>query len=354
MESSRDIWNRLLNAGLVEGEEPPKLEAKSPWYVKLLLALSGWAGALFLVLFVGGSLVLVLGQGIERIPVLLTLIGGGVIFFAYTIFKEKQSEFLEHFMLALSVAGQAMVIASIFFMMDGGSSRGSIYLFIFFFQAFLMWLIPNYIHRVLSSFFMGLSLIYLFYTTYEYHLVSMILTSVVAWLWMSEFKFSDHSRVEAIAYGQTGALVWKNYFFMVVPYSYREYQAPLFTYELSLFGLLVTLSYVIWMLLKESQKLEDKRVLILSAVAVVLLALFSLNIGSLIVGVILLLIGYAHSHRLLIGLGVISSLVSLSHYYYFTGETFMAKAGLLLMLGVGLLLSRFVMKLVLKKELKDV
>ena len=348
MQSSREVWNRLLNAGLVEGEEP-KLEVKSPWYVKLLLSLSGWVGALFLVVFVGGVLGVMIGRNVDNFPLLLTLIGGGLIFFSYTMFKEKQSEFLEHFILALSVTGQGLVIGSMLIMLKSDFDT-SIYLFIVIFQAFLMWVVPNYIHRMLSSFFMGLSLVYLFNTMHEPVLVDIVLTFSVAWLWMNEFNFSEQSKMEAIAYGQTTALVWMTYASMVVPLYHRGYKAPLFSDGALMLGLFSILLYVVWMILKESQKLEDRRVISLSAVALVVLAFFSMNVHSLVVGVILLLVGYAHSHRLLIGLGVLSSLASLSHYYYFREETLMEKAGLLLLLGVGLLVGRFVMRYALKKE----
>lgn len=355
-QNSRSVWETLLSKQLVAGEKPT-LELASPWYIKLLLSVSGWFGALFLVIFTGGTLGLIFGVDVERYPSILALIGGGLIFFAYSMFKEKQSDFLEHFILALSIAGQAMIMFSLFFMFNG-SMRQSIYLIMALFQAFLMWFVPNYMHRMLSSFFMALSFAFFFYHVGEPFIPMLLLTFVVVWLWMNEFSLFESKKLEAIAYGQTAALMWLKYSFLAVPYylygQSHAYKSPLFNVWLLHIGTFLTLAYVLWKILKENQNLGNTKVLYLSVAAIVALGVLSLEVNGLVLGVILLLIGFAHSHRLLIGLGIFSSFAFLSYYYYYTGETLMAKSGLLAILGIGLLISRFLMKYVLKRRISNV
>ena len=360
-QSRKKVWEILSKEKLVEGEIADS-EPESPWYIKILLSISGWFGAFFLLLFVGGLFGLIFSRRIEDIHLLLTLMGGGLIYFAYSSFKKKQSDFLEHFTLAISITGQVMVIESIFFMVNDIFHR-DIMLFIAILQAFLMWRIPNYIHQMMSSFFMASSLSYFFYAIGEPFIPTMILTFVVAWLWMNEFSFAERKKVEAIAYGQTVALLSVKY----STYGFWAYSKtpPIFNSGWFEFASILTLVYVIWMILKESQSslvlfgaeasdsLNKKRIsLIVGAVA--LLGLLSFQVSGLVLGVMLLFVGFAHSHNLLIGLGVFSSLSFLSYYYYYFGDTLMDKAGVLALMGVAILVSRWVVTMVLKKEALDV
>ena len=353
--STLSVWEKLQSASLVEGESV-KTEPESPWYVKLLLSISGWFGALFLLIFLGGTLGLMLGKDIDTYPLFLAFFGAGLIFFAYTMFKEKQGDFLEHFFLALSMAGQAMVIGALFFMFENRNYH-ELLLFVALFQAFLMWVVPNYIHRMMSALFMALSFSYFFYNAGEPFFPTVVLTFTIAWLWMNEFKWIERKKIEAIAYGITTALVWLKYSMLFTPYYFYELfnlhgEVHFHAWMLNM-GTLFTFAYVLWKLLAESGNLENKKVLMLSVLALVILFLISVEVNGLLLGTLLLVLGFAHSHHLLTGLGVLSSLIFLSNYYYFTGETLMEKAGLLLVLGVGLLLSRFIMKFILEKEADD-
>jgi len=354
-QSRKKVWKLLVKHDLIEGEVAEN-EPESPWYIKLLVSISGWFGAFFLVIFLGGVFGLILGRNIEDFSLLLLFMGGGLIFFAYISFKGKQNDFLEHFMLALSIAGQTMVIASLFFMFENKLDTGIIFVIVIF-QAFLMWTIPNYIHRILSSIFMTLAFSYYCYSVNEPLLPLILLIFVVAWLWMNEFHFSERKKMEAIAYGQTVALFLLKYTLMGSAY----YLFLAFDYKDTLFNFwwvesitMLTLLYVLWMILKESQKKYDIKTILLLLGAVVLLGFLSFKVGGLTLGMILLLIGFAHSHRLLMGLGIFSLLAFLSYYYYFLGETLMAKAEVLAIIGLVLLLSRWLMKLLLKKEVLDV
>jgi uncharacterized membrane protein len=354
MNNRKNIWERLSNASLVEGEQPT-VEAESPWYIKLLLSVSGWFGAFFLLLFIGGSLLLMINSNIENYALLLVFAGAGLIFFSYNMFQDKQGDFLEHFILALSVAGQGMILTSLLFIFKYKDDE---LIFMALLQAFLMWAVPNYIHRMMSSFFMALSCSYFFFEIGMPSISTIFLTFAVAWLWINEFKWSNHKRVEAIAYGMTAALVFVQYSLLFVPYNMYEFSKftdalHIFMYLVKLAGVL-TLAYVVWKLLGESNKLHDSKVVMLSIMGLILLAISSFYVNGLMLGVLLLLIGFAHAHHLLTGLGIVSSLAFLSNYYYYTGETLIEKAGLLFLLGLGLILSRFVLKMVLKKEVSDV
>ena len=42
------LWNDLSSQGLVSGDVPSDENIESPWYVRLLIGLSGWIAALFM------------------------------------------------------------------------------------------------------------------------------------------------------------------------------------------------------------------------------------------------------------------------------------------------------------------
>jgi len=45
-QKTKHVWPTLLEAGLAEDAEPKTDKLESPWYVKVLLAFSGWLAAL--------------------------------------------------------------------------------------------------------------------------------------------------------------------------------------------------------------------------------------------------------------------------------------------------------------------
>ena len=358
MQNNINLWQELSNAQLVEGEEA-KAELESPWFIKILLSISGWFGALFLTVALGGFMALTLDVNVKDFPLLLTLLGGKLIYLIYEEFQEKQSDFLEHFFLAISMVGQVLVIVSVIIMLDEHIPK-NIYLFMALFQAFLMWVIPNYIHRMMSSFFMAMAWSFFFYTMDLPSLYLAILTFLVAWLWMNEFYFDELKKIQAIAYGQLVALVLLKisaiYSYDILDfYSYSNHN---FSIQFSPFLIVIlstlTLAFVVWKILEQSNKLEDKKLLLFSFMAVVLLGLLSLKVSGLVTGVMLLLIGFSSSNRLLMGLGVVLSIFFISNYYYFIGETLLDKSIVLALVGSLLLIARWLVKKFMFKEVLDV
>ena len=357
MQSKMSLWEELSDAKLVVGKEP-KIELESAWYIKFIQFVSGWFGAIFVTVAFALFIGLTSGLNIEKTPLVLTVMGGGILYLVYYLLQEKESELLESFLLSLSMVGQVLIIASLVIMLEYTMERG-IYLFVALFQACLMWFIPNYTHRMMSSFFMALAWSYLFYAMGLPSLYLAMLTFIVAWLWINEFYFDEIKKIQAIAYGQLIALVWLKasslYGYDILSF-YASHHAssvqlsPFFIVSIST----LTLAYVVWKILEQHGKTEDKKLLILSFVSVILLGLLSLKVSGLVTGIILLLIGFFSSHRLLMGLGVVSSLFFISNYYYFMGESLLDKATVLDMLGLLLLTARWLVKKFIFKENENV
>ena len=357
MSNNKELWQELSKKNLVEGKAP-KLEIESPWFMKFIVSISGWWVAVSFILFFGGIIDNTFHINIVNTPFILTPIGIGLIIFVYNRFQDRQSDFLEHFLLAISIAGQVFIIGSFMIMLE--NNQQIVYLFVAIFQAFLMWIIPNYIHRTISSFFTAMALAFFFYNLNLFPFYLSILTFVVAWLFINEFYFDAIKKIQAISYGLLSALVWLkisvissfnilNAFDNSANNSHIHFFSSL-TEILSIF----TLIYVVWKILEQNNKLKDKKVLLFSLISVVLLGLISFAVSGLVTGIIFLIIGFSSSNRLLIGLGIISSLLFISNYYYNIGETLLDKAIVLASVGLVLLAFRWLIKKFLFKDIPNV
>jgi hypothetical protein len=107
-DSSVSVWSELSVAGIVQGEMPSTHEIESPWYVKVLLAFSGWLAALFVLGFIWAGYVFIVKSNTASL-----VTGGLMIAAAYAILRMPKNEFFEHVALAVSLAGQALMIFAI-------------------------------------------------------------------------------------------------------------------------------------------------------------------------------------------------------------------------------------------------
>jgi len=350
-QNRQEIWDRLSKKALVKGKINSNIKAKvSSWYINFIIAISAWFGAIFFTTFIIGLFNIAFNNNLEDDSIFLAIIGSWFIYIAYQSLLQKEDGFLEHFMLALSIAGQSLIIFSLFLMFEN-LLKNSFLILVAIFQAFLMWNIPHYIHRMINSFVMTLSISSFFYSIGEPIIPSMILIFIVAWLWMNEFNFIDRKKIEAIAYGQTIALFVIRLiylYFIKLDFAHEE---PIFDYIWFEIASIATLLYIVWVIFKESKIEYSKNLILLLIIGIGLLAFISFKVTGLVFGVIFLLIGFAHSNRMLLGLGILSSISFLSYYYYYLGDTLLDKAKILALMGFAVLLSRWIMNKVLGSKL---
>jgi len=113
--------------------------------------------------------------------------------------------------------------------------------------------------------------------------------------------------------------------------------------------LYISLSYCILQLLqRQGISYTSKKAIILLVVS--LLFMSSLNINGVILSCVLLLCGFANSNRVIQGLGAISLLFFMSQYYYFLETSLIAKSKHLLMVGISLLVIRWLAIFFLKNK----
>ena len=97
----QELWARLRAADLVEGEPPAVAASRSPWFVRVMLGMAGWIGAMFLLGFVGVGFVMVIESATASF-----LLGAAVCAGAAFLFRAApENDFMSQFGLAVSLAG---------------------------------------------------------------------------------------------------------------------------------------------------------------------------------------------------------------------------------------------------------
>jgi uncharacterized membrane protein len=350
----QDIWMKLLRAGIVQGTAPRADKLESPWYVKLLLAVSGWIASLFLI----GVLAMVSISIVFESSVALFI---GLIMLAVTfaILRSPKNEFIEHLALSISLAGQALVVYGIFDNL--GETESGSWLCVVVLQAILVAAMPNFIHRVFSAFIAGLAFVMVLFFSGLFFAASGSLMFGVAWCWQNEFSNLKQMRtLQAIGYGLALALVfikamefsgykWIGW----IGYSGTETLGSPWMGEL-LAG--AAILYVVWDILQRYRQSFSQPLTTLPLLGTAVVCGLSLEVPGLTVGILLVVLGFAGTNLLLLGLGITSLISFISFYYYLLDVTLIVKSGSLCVTGISLLVLRWCMLRVLsaKKEGKHV
>ena len=344
---AEQIWNTLREARVVEGDMPDMESLASPWYVRVMLGFSGWLAALFILAFIGAALAFVMRSNTASLVTGTILIGA-----AFAILKNTRGDFVEQLALATSIAGQSLVIY-IIFKTSGWNGAGAWSLTALL-HAALAIVMPNFIHRVFSSFFAAFALSFALASAGAPYLLGGVLMFPVAFIWLNEFNYPKYLQpMRAIGYGlvigliniKGSALFASNMWW--IRRSTKEVWVQPWMGEL-LAG--AAILYVVWqLLLRNGHELTD-RVGMLSLAATVVVLAVSLEANGITAGIMIILLGFAGGNRILTGLGIASALFYVSSYYYMMNTTLLAKSQTMLLIGVVLLAARWLMRNVISRQ----
>ena len=350
---TEQMWAILLQAGLTEGAVPETGKLASPWYVKVLLAFSGWLAALFLLGFIGAGFKFVFRNSTAAV-----IIGGMMIGGAFIILRVPRNEFLEHLALAVSLAGQALVVFALF---DISTPNNEIaWLLVGLLQVPLAVVMPNFVHRVFSSFVAAVSFTMAQNFQGWPYFVSGVVMLLAAACWLNEFRCpSQMRRIRAIGYGLVLALIQiKGTALLGYRMGWRLAQnQPPESWTQPWIGEVLTGAvtlYVVWQLLQRYGQGIADRISITALLGTLLLCTVSIKVQGITVGMVIMLLGFAGANRVLMGLGIAALLFYISAYYYLLESTLLAKSRTLLAVGLVLLSLRWLMLNIIpvKKEAK--
>jgi len=333
---------------LAEGTNPLTVTVTSPWFVKILLGFSGWLAAAFLFGFIAVTFYFIMES-----EALSFVCGSLIIFGSYHLLLKSRNEFFEHLALAISLSGQGLIINSL---SDPGHSAWFI---IALMHTGLALVMPNFLHRFFSALFAALSLFMATYPDGVLHISSGLVMFLCVWLWLHEFSYSSHIRkIQAIAYGLTIALIIQKGTLLFANHGLDflfSQQQPLLWAQPWVGDLFHggAMFYLVGQILKSTGRRLNEPLGILCFIATAAITLLSIETQGLTLGLMLLLLGFVASNRVLQGIGIISLLFYISTYYYLLQTSLLVKSQTLLIVGLTLLVTRFLFLRLLAQVTRD-
>ena len=342
----RDVlWARLRDGGLVEDDMPEAGDARVPWFVRVMLGIAGWIGALFLLGFVGAGFAFVLKSSGAAF-----VVGAGACAVAVAIFRAApKSDFVAQFGLAVSFAGQALLVFAAVQWFE--RSTIGIALFVTLQQALLFILVPNFVHRLWASWSGALAATYVMLDAGMFAFTPAVTTAAFVWVALYEFKLARHGTlVRAGVYGlalaavQTAVLHGDLVAALILGHGHHGISLGESGVWL---GRLASLAVLLWavvtLLRREGLSLSSGQGRVGLAGALIL-GIASIKAPGVGPAAAILIVGYANADRVLAGLGIFALLGYLSHYYYSLQATLLEKSGLLAATGIALLVARLAMR----------
>jgi hypothetical protein len=341
--SARELWDRLAAQRLVEGEPPPRQPARSPWFVRVMLGIAGWIGALFLLGFVGSAFFSVIeNSGSAFIAGTLCCAGALIL---YRSIRGK--DFADQFALALSLAGQALLILGLGGMLS--SSDPEFYLAIAAIEAGLALAVPNFLHRALTAAGSAVALAFAIAQLSLHGIATPLLCAAIVWVWIEPGRWARSGGLwRPIGYGLVLALLLVETFRLVGATQWlglggsspgwMQVHGPLVGRGVAA-ALLVAVA--IFLVRREGHAAASP-VALASAGGALVLGLFSLGAPGLASALLVLLLGFAAGNRLLMALGVLGLFGFAGHFYYSLHSTLLAKSGLLAATGLCLLAAHLI------------
>jgi len=333
-----DLSVRLSQAGIPLNQPTSPAQLPTPWFVRTLQAFSGWLAALFLLGFIAMGVVFVVESPGASMGLGLAMIGT-----AYGLFRRARSDVLEHLALAISLAGQLLVAWALVEWWEASfySPWALLGWSLFGLQCVLALIMPSQVHRSFSAFVASLALYMALATSAMAVVTSGLVLLAITLLWLNEFRWPQRLRaVQAWSHGLLLGLLsmqglmhgGQSFAFWFDAYGNNAFawSAPWLN------GVSVALSLVL--LLYKISHSKFHWVLYLSPIALLLVSFYAPGVGQ---GLVVLLLGFAIGHRLVMGLGVFSLLMGIGSYYYWLDATLLTKALTLLVLGGVLLALRW-------------
>jgi hypothetical protein len=337
--TAASLWERLRAEGAVDGDYPPPDRAASPWFVRVMLGIAGWIGAGFLLGFVGVAFSFIME---DAAPALI--LGGLCCGAALALFRVfKDNDFVEQFALAISLAGQALIVIGLAQYFDADDPP--LYFAIAAVEALLAMAVPNFLHRVLAAAGAAIALALGINQLAWHGLTAPILCAGLALVWLEPKKWTVGGSIwRPVGYGLVLSLLLVETFRLFgaerLFFGGAELPATWFALYGPLLGRAVTAFLLAWtaivLALREGLAPGGRGFLAVAGAAI-LFGLLSLDAPGLASATLILLLGFAAANRILLALGVLGLLGFVSHYYYSLHATLLEKSGLMAVTGLLLL-----------------
>jgi len=337
--SAAALWGRLSADGLVEGGMPEPDRPASPWYVRAMLGIAGWIGALFLLGFVGAAFSLLADS-----PGAALFVGAACCGGAFALFRTFDgNDFAEQFGLAVSLAGQMLMITGLSGIL-GAQEGVPLYLAAALIEAALALAIPNFLHRLLATCGAAIAAALAINAAALHGLSAPILCVGLALVWLEPKVWASGGRLwRPVGYGLVLAVLLVEPFRLFgadtlfgsanSPSGWIAINGPLIGRALSAAVLL----WVAVALVRREGVDPASPIGLTAGAAALVLGLASVTAPGLASALLILLLGFAIGNRILVALGILSLLGFVTHFYYSLHATLLEKSGILAATGLCLL-----------------
>lgn len=340
------LWERLRDAALVEGDVPPAEAPQAPWFVRAMLGVAGWIGALFLLGFIGALLSELYESAFASLTLGVAVSAAAVFLFRWS----RNNDFLDQFAFAVSLAGQALIATGLAKGMDSlsWSADNEMALtatLIAGVQALLFSLTADFLHRVWTAFTTALAIIIALASWNLLAYAPPLLLAALLWIWLREIEPPGQiAWLRPAGYGVTlAALIAVLLLCLLENEWFKDTRAPWLQVLDSWLPPTLSGAALLWMVVRllrrEGVSIHSAPGRIALAGAAVL-AVATLWAPGLALMIAILVVGHANGNRLLTGLGILGLLCYLSYYYHSLEITLLQKSALLVSVGVLLLLAR--------------
>lgn len=306
-----------------EETEENQAETSTPWYIHVLMGLSAWIGALFMLFFI---MAFISDSDIVMLVTGLLLCAAGVAL-RWRLFR---STFFWQLAFVISLAGQVLFVMSV------GNLVNELTIIVLAMIALELLLIVFYrdtLHRFLSTLLIILGLVVLlgdFELLEGIHGLIALLAAGTLFLWMNETQWIIR-RVDHLTRPIGFAFV-VGLFALLSASLFAEGEIKF--WWVSAIALWVILLVQEYILLKPSTMTPSSKFALLGGTAFLLLPAF--QTPGILAALSILLLGVQRGNRLLLGLAVLFLATFISGFYYQLDLTLLTKS--LILISTGLLL----------------
>ena len=326
--------------------------------LEIFTIVSGWISAFFLVLFIGGFLVLTLRID-QNQPLPFIFMGAVMMFFAIkAIMDKKQNSYQENFLVALSVAGQALFVFGIFNLLPKDAKTYAFFI-VSVLNIFLTIYVKEKSHRFFTSFFATMAL---FYSIVPFGNLMLLTTPLLCFFVVRIFLFAKE-KYNIVGYGIVVALLL-NIFSISLTFGYlistiglkNFYDASMdhffikpWMINLALGGVFL---YLVFKIINFYKIKSIKTKTLIYGMAMFFIALSTAYLKSIIIPLIIITLGFFVKERALLIIGILSLITFLSRYYYQLDKTLLEKSYILFLSGI-IMIAFYLAVKKLKRGAKD-
>ena len=324
----------------------------SPWFIQAFFGFSGLLASLFFIIFL--ALFLDKTDAFDSF-IAIFIIGLLLSTTGFALFRNKDSRhnsFINSLAFTISIAGQAYIAYAL--LENESPEPLGVWIFLMI-QVIMTIVMPNFIYRLLSAMAVLGCAIYLlnFYHLPELSLGLLALITIVAHLQRYEllqylpikWRTAGFNISKAIAYASAIMLLLFSVYIVAGEYSSNDFISNTFSYNYYLAQGLLTLAslYAAYLILKRySVNLLSKSGGLVIC-AIVVLGIMSVYVSGLLATSLIIVIAMANSQRVLLGLGIFALVSYIFWYYYQLDTSLLVKSGSMLIIGIVMLLTRWLL-----------